>query len=146
LIAFTAGKVDIQAASVIWLKKKMQQCNPQPSAETEDRDTPFCFLSLFCHLFSWLDPCGNKALGWLVIMYPLRVSTALGTSRPLPSFPFTFVFLVSRIMFTAFTKPDLICDKLSDETGDVRPARCWTTDDTPPRRTGHETAYLGAWG
>jgi hypothetical protein len=61
---------------------------PPTSAETEIRDTRFCF-SLFTP-FSWLDPFGNKAQA---AGYNYTPCVCLGDrSRPLLLFPFYLVF------------------------------------------------------
>ena len=116
---------------------------PPTSAETEDRDTPLLFFP-FLFLVGSLREQGSRVAGYNDI--PLRVSTALDTSRPLTSFPFTFVFLVLRIMFTAFTNPDLICDELSDETGACRPPSSTLDDDTSPPTNRTRNRILGILG
>lgn len=72
---------------------------PPTSAETETRDTPFCF-SLFTP-FSWLDPFGNKAQA---AGYNYTPCVCVSETYRVHSFYFpSTLFFVLRIMFTAFT-------------------------------------------
>jgi hypothetical protein len=79
---------------------------PPTSAETEDRDTPLLFFPFF-FLVGSLREQGSRVAGYNDI--PLRVSTALDTSRPLTSFPFTFCFscLTDNVYGLYETRPNL---------------------------------------
>jgi hypothetical protein len=118
-----------------WLKKRCSNATPT-SAETGTQ-TPFLFSSPF----SWMDPCGNKAQ---VAGHNDTPCVCLGdTLHPLLLFPLSPCFLVSWIMFMAFTTDTTPAQlrPLSDEAGAVLSSLM--LDDTT-RRPGHE-AHIGCW-
>jgi hypothetical protein len=72
---------------------------PPTSAETETRDTPFCFFPFLPHFLGW-TPLGTR-LRRLVIIIPLAYVSETHRVHSL-YFPST-LFFVLRIMFTALT-------------------------------------------
>jgi hypothetical protein len=126
------------------LRRRCSNATPNLGRDRGQRHPP----SVFSLFFLGWNPCGNKALGWLVIMISPCVCPRRWTHRVLSLHSLSpFVFLVLRIMFTAFTKPDLICDELSDETGACRLPSSTLDDDTPPPPDEPDTkSHIGDTG